>query len=75
MAEALPQPIAFHQPSSKPLLPGSLSQLDVTPEKPHHQELKVRNSKSNSRRRVAFADKVKEILEVNEVIDCQQYAW
>ena len=74
MAEALPQPIAFHQPSSKPLLPGSLSQLDLTPEKPHHQELQAKNSKPNSKRRVAFAEKVKEIVEVNEAIDYQQYA-
>lgn len=75
MAEALPQPIVFHQPSTKPLFPGSLSQLDITPEKPHHREVKVKNPKPNSKRKVAFADKVKEVVEVNEAIGCQQYAW
>lgn len=54
MAEALPHPSATLQPTTKPNLPGSILELDITPEKFPKKD-KKRHVKG-CKKRVGFSD-------------------
>ena len=75
MAEALPHPSGSLQPTIKPTFPGSMLELEITPEKPQNKEFNKVIARE-CKKRVAFSEDLNRVYSDQQVIDnktkCQQ---
>ena len=75
MAEALPHPLRSLQPTIKPTFPGSMLELEITPEKAQNKECNKLVARE-CKKRVVFSEDLNRVYPDQQVIDnnteCQQ---